>query len=593
MRRAGITIATVSGMAAFTAWAMSAEIQDSPAEPQYVLLTGSAAGESSSPSDAVAATPTIEMASEESPFRLGVQTHFSQGWPLSSLDKAKAINSRLLRDSLPWGTGEPSPGQYDFTSAAAQKLDQACAAGVQLILTEVPRSKLYDGGQAASSSQAQEAFARYLSVLLDRWGRCIAAVEVGNEINGPTNFGYAAGVDGKRAYVDQLRAIKRVIGLRHPGTSILGGSTNMIGTGFLASLFDAGMLEVVDGVAVHPYSVHSDSMGLQINHLRDVMQKYGSPVPIWVTEFSHDTSDGVEAAAQFLKAVTLMSVSGVDTASWYALLDQSFFPNMGLYNGAGLEPVGEAYSFVQSQVLPMGRPTRLDLGDPLLFVYRFGTNTIVAWGADRTVTVPSGATVFDQQGRSVTIGSTVTLTARPLVIKGAATVSPNESPSVLADTLLDYGAGVWQYFAKTSDGKYNLLPYFDDKFDSYYGDRWYRPLRIGQATAAVAGDGSRPIRSVWRYVASSTGPLTVTACFAKNNKGDGVDFALFRNASRVTGGLLVHGEKAIATSMNVRAGDRLDIVVGPNMTYGGDAFSYRYRIVRGAVSGPAAACPTV
>ncbi|MCC5611744.1 hypothetical protein LC612_34675 [Nostoc sp. CHAB 5834] len=44
-------------------------------------------------SSALAATP---------PTRLGVTTHFSQGWPISLLDRANAIGGGTIRNSLHW-----------------------------------------------------------------------------------------------------------------------------------------------------------------------------------------------------------------------------------------------------------------------------------------------------------------------------------------------------------------------------------------------------------------------------------------------------------------------------------------------------------
>ena len=58
---------------------------------------------------------------------------------------------------------------------------------------------------------------------------------------------------------------------------------------------------------------------------------------------------------------------------------------MGLF--AGSAPKAQASAFrIMQQLLALGRPQRLDLGDPLLFAYRFGANTTIVWGAPRALT---------------------------------------------------------------------------------------------------------------------------------------------------------------------------------------------------------------
>jgi hypothetical protein len=113
----------------------------------------------------------------------------------------------------------------------------ACQAGRRLILTQIPVNPLYDNGLWVSSEQGRAAFAAYLGALKDKFGSCLAAIELGNEINGNRAMVFAGGIDSVAAYVRIAAAARARLG---GSPALLGGSTNMIGTGFLRPLFAAG-----------------------------------------------------------------------------------------------------------------------------------------------------------------------------------------------------------------------------------------------------------------------------------------------------------------------------------------------------------------
>ncbi len=530
-------------------------------------------------SNAVAAAPP---AAQMPPMTLSVQTHFSQGWPASALAQAQQVSAPMLRDSLPWADGEKTHGSYSLNGPAAQNLAAACAAGERLLLTVVPTNPLYDTGYWVWTAEGNAAFAAYLAALSDRFGPCLAAIEVGNELNGTGTMTYPAGADKSAAYVRTIKAVRARIGGR---TAILGGSTNMIGTGFLKPLFSSGLLNSVDGVVVHPYRTRAEGLDVELANLNAAMDAAGRRVPVWASEFSVDTTDQPLAAGELIKQTTMLAAAGAAQASWYALLDQRWFPNMGLYAGSAPKAQASAFQLMQ-QLLPLGRPQRLDLGDPLLFAYRFGADTTVVWGAPRAITVDGGH-VRDATGATP---PTPAVNERPLVITG--TTAIRFGPSTwIADTLMGWGTPQWKYFARTKGDTLNRLPLFDDQFTSYFGDRWYRPLRINATSAAPAGTGVAPIRAVWRHVATAAESIDIGGCFAKGPVGDGVDLTVMVGAKVLWRGVLTARTQLPLLSADLAAGEWIDFVAGPNQTAGGDSFDYRLVLFqRGA--GEPVDCPS-
>ncbi len=515
------------------------------------------------------------------PMVLGVQTHFSQGWPSSTLGLAQQVGAPMLRDSLPWAETEKVRGSYSLNTPAAQALAAACASGQRLLLTAVPANPLYDGGQWVSSAAGNAAFAAYLAALADRFGTCFAAIEVGNEINGNGALVYPAGTDRAAAYVATLKAVRARLGGR---VAILGGSTNMIGTGFLRTLFAAGMLDTVDGVVVHPYRMRAEGLDVELTQLNAAMDAAGKHVPIWASEFSLDSRDQSLAAGELVKQTTMLAAAGAAQASWYALIDQRWFPNMGLY--AGNAPKAQASAFrLMQQLLARGRPQRLDLGDPLLFVYRFGADTTVVWGAPRALTVQGGQ-VRDATGSAA---PALRVSESPLVITGTTAIRFGTS-TWIADTLMGWGTPQWRYGVRLKADTSYRLPLFDDQFTSYFGDRWYRPLRINNSSAAPGGTGAAPLRAVWRRVASVRESLDIGGCFAKAAAGDGVDLTLTAGGKELWRGVLTGQLQLPPLSADLAPGDALELVAGPNQTAGGDSFRLRLVLFqRGA--GEVVACP--
>lgn len=530
---------------------------------------------------AAGATEAGAQAAQLPPMVLGVQTHFSQGWPASSQTLAKQIGAPMLRDSLPWAETEKVRGSYNLSTQAAQSLSAACAAGQRLVLTAIPANPLYDGGGWVSSTAGNASFASYLAALVGRFGPCLAAIEVGNEINGSGALVYPAGTNPAAAYVATLKAVRARIGGR---VAILGGSTNMIGTGFLKTLFAAGMLGEVDGVAVHPYRLRAEGLDVELAELNAAMDAAGRRVPIWASEFSVETRDQPKAAGELIKQATMLAAAGAAQASWYALIDQRWFPNMGLY--AGNTPKAQASAFrLMQQLLARGRPQRLDLGDPLLFAYRFGPDTTVVWGAPRSLRVDGGA-VSDATGAPA---PTAQVSERPLVITGTTAIRFGAS-TWIADTLMGWGTPQWRYGVRLKADTSYRLPLFDDQFTSYFGDRWYRPLRINNSSAAPGGTAAAPMRAVWRHVAPVAEALDVGGCFAKAAGGDGVDLTITAGSRVLWRGVLTGQLQLPPLSAELAPGEGLELVAGPNQMAGGDSFNLRLVLFqRGA--GEPVACP--
>lgn len=512
-------------------------------------------------------------------FRLGVQTHFSQGWPEDLLDLAGQAQAQGLRDSVPWSAAERRPGDYDFSSLDFDALRSACDAGQDLVLTLVPSNKLYDAGNFVYTDEGRKAFAAYINALLDEFGACIAAIEVGNEINAAKAFDGPAAKDKFGAYAALLRTIRQELKPDRK-VAILGGSTNVVGIGFLQALFAQGMLADVDGIAVHPYRSVPEGLDFELDRLEASMEAAGQARPVWATEFSDDFKRPADAAPFLIKMIAIMSAAGVERAYWYALIDQQWYPAMGLFDaGRQPKPAAAAYIAAQTLLLRSGRAVRLSTDDPLVRLYRFGNGRYVMWGAPRSISLTAG-TAWDSSGAPLSAISSIG--DDPVILSPDAQWTLGSSV-VLADTRYQYGTAPFAFAAETKDGRASPLEVMDWEWTSYWGTQWTAPLRVNVDSLAVAGDAANPVRVRIRYTPKSGAAYRVQICAEKAEKGDGMDVEIRAGGKTLR---TSHLTSALAWIENLQPHGPADIVFGPHKTSGGDATRYRIRILTSGGEAP-------
>lgn len=516
---------------------------------------------------------------------LGVTTHFGQGYPLRQMDFLRASKAGAIRDTLGWKLVESAPGRYNFDNANAAYINQACAAGKDVMLVIKPRNPLYDGGDTVSSPAGQAAFANYLVAVADRYQNCIVAFEIDNEINNRDGITGTARVDRIASHTALLKAVYSRLKPVHPAIRILGGSTNAIPTGFLTRLFAAGALQWMDGVVVHPYRVEPANTDFEIEALKAAMRAHGGEKPIWATEFgSAFDRDGL-APPFLLKMIAQLSASGVERAYWYSLTDEPAFPTMGLYTFTGSEePAAAAFSYAATELVARGRAVRLNPGDRTVFLYRFGSDRYLLWGNARAFSVTGDARFRDARGHLIARPSQIG--ADPIIIEGDVKITLGENP-VLADSLFQYGGAPWSYFSRPTGKAPVSLELVHWNWTSYLGTRVPPRVTVTPLGMLPGGTAAKGADVVLQFKASSTEPVVAYMCFSRKTKSDGVTFTLLHNGQQKLRQLVVGREMALQIPLSLRSGDVVDFVTSPYGTRAGDNTLYRYRILRADAPPPA------
>ena len=167
--------------------------------------------------------------------KLGVATHFEQGWGTEWLAKAKAVGADLIRDEQSWGKIELSPGNFNFPASQSNYLQMAAGENIPALLVFTSGNTLYDSGHTPYTAEGRQAYANFIVEVLKKYGSEVKEIEVWNEFNG--NYSGPGAGDRSQSYTLLLKTVWDTVKPLFPDVAILGGSTNVIGSGALESLF--------------------------------------------------------------------------------------------------------------------------------------------------------------------------------------------------------------------------------------------------------------------------------------------------------------------------------------------------------------------
>ena len=523
----------------------------------------------------LAATPLWSQPAGEQDFFLGVQTHFVQGWRLEFLDLLPQLGASSLRDELSWPLVERAQGRYFFNHARTRYLDIAIARGLDPLLLFTDTHPDYDGGQTPHSHEAQTALARYVAATLDNFAPGLRRIEIGNEFNSEDFVSGPFKEDRARYFAAMLRVIHDTVKQQHPDTEILCTGTHSVAIGFFRALFEQGVLESCDAISLHLYREQPEGLKAEIDRLRALMAEFGTVLPIYVTEFGKWFDEPEDAPEFMLKSVMQMGDVGIAGAWWYALLDQPWWPNMGLYRPDPTEamPAADSFRLLQEQLLPLGRP-RLVGATSADQIYALGepARAVVAWGAPGQLSIEGAERFLNASGQEIAPVSQ--LDHAPVVILGDNLKVDITRDHTLVDVRYGFGHAPWSYHAKRPDGTETPLVHMDWEWASFLGDPWLRPLLVTQDWISGTRFDTGAYKAAERFTATETGAHDIAARWFLPQESElaGATVSVRHNGSEIAQGSVTQtafhfGPKSIA----LVAGDQIDFVVGPSNVDGNHA----------------------
>lgn len=520
------------------------------------------------------AKPNFLMANEtsgETSFLLGVQTHFSQGWDVGYQGLMPGVGAIDFRDELHWDEIEVVSGIYDFSGFTAY-LDAAERAELNPLVLFIGTNPNHDGGNTPFTEEGRAGFARYVAASVAAFPDQIKRIEIGNEYNSD----FADGPFRERSGFNTGELIKAVIPAVkavNPDVEILCTGAHSVATGYLRDVFETGALDYCDAVSFHPYRGRPEHVDFEIKHLQSLMREFGGEKPLYATEFGNWFEHPSDAPDYLMKMVALMASTGMAGAYWYALLNEEWWPNMGLYEDDRKEmPAAATFRFLQKELLPLGRPVaRGNAGEDQVFEFGDDGRAFLVWGsAPGRIHVKGNARFFDTSGNS--IDPRLDVSPEPVVVMGDELTVEIRRDRPVRSAFFGYGAAPWSYLAMKPDGEEVPFRVMDWNWGPYYGDPYHNPMSITSTSLEAAIFDDRPFYSIERFTAEETGTYDVAGQWFNDQEegADGADVRITMNGEILATGVVAGSVFEWTAQIAMKAGDKLDFAVGPNTEHGLD-----------------------
>ncbi|MBN1345676.1 MAG: cellulase family glycosylhydrolase [Phycisphaerae bacterium] len=447
---------------------------------------------------------------------LGVNIHFYEGneqdWKMLT-----EAGVSIVRMDVSWAGCEKKPGLYDFShyDALIAKLEQH---KIRLLFIIDYGNPLYDDGLAPHSDEGRAAYARFVSALVKRYAGKDIIWELWNE----PNISFWKPKPNVNDYMAWCKAVVPAIRQADPNACVIGPATSRIPLDFIEQCFQKGLLDLVDGVSVHPY--RNGKMGPETaipeyKNLARLIEQYAPKVqvdgkqkrktiPIISGEWGY-TSTNVSRQQQgkYLPRQWLANaLSKIPISIWYDWHDDGKDPKEGEHNfGTVTWDYKPKPAYLAMKTL-LGRvPTvlsRIDVGSEQDFVLYTGELVIWTTGDPHEIDLGPGikiAGAVDHLGNKIDVPDGprqwVTDAPRYLAIAppapGWLTVFVNPIP--LHRTVWgDYAMLVITYNAGQRTARVTLDPVRTD--DVYVAGRWVgsfgdpnKPLEPQEPSLAMWG----------------------------------------------------------------------------------------------------------
>ena len=543
--------------------------------------------------------------------KLSTQTHFSQGWNTRLLEDIESLGTDMIRDAVSWNRVETKKGEYDFSHARATWVDDALAAGIDVMLVFNPVNPLYDKGHTVYSKQALDAFADYVVATLKEFPG-VTTIEIGNEYNGNSFVTGRIANDSKAArddyYKQMIAKVDAALDKAKIDVEVIGASTHSIPVDYLDALDENGALDHVDAISIHPYTTPPEQFAQQLEVLRAAI---GDDVAIHVTEFGDNFESLAEAPAYLAKMVSVMAAAGVESANWYAFAEQKWFPNMELWDPKAdkATPAGVTFGLIEGMLAGGAQVSQIDIGNHA-FLYAFGDDAAIMWGAPRSLELADGVTAWDLSGKQIKNLDSLSADT-PVILRSASGIDADSvtlgASALIADSYLDFDLtneagtlagfeGPWSYFAESGAGKVVTLETMGGGFGSgepwtpYLGSNWLRPFQVGAVTVTPADFSAKnnpasEYAVVERFTAAEASVVTIKGNWDVGDKtADGVQLTVELNdeaifTKRIYDKKNGHEFSLELTGITLAAGDTIDFVIESRNNARGDVTTRHIQIL--------------
>ena len=349
------------------------------------------------------------------PAGVGVCIHFGQGHQ-RDVDLIAAAGFRFIRTDFIWESIERQKGEYDWTdydglTAALEKrglraiyiLDYSNPLYESFVAATNPMTGQVDPAALASPQHPDSvsAFARFAAAAAEHFRGRRILWEIWNE----PNISFWKPQANARQYADFALAICRAIRTADPNATIIGPASSCFPWEFIETLFQAGALEYLDAVSVHPYrrgDQSPETAKMDYDKLGKLIDQYAPPfrrgqIPIISGEWGYSSCTGgvsLDIQAAFLVRQQLANLlNGIPLSIWYDWKNDGPDPRENEHNFGTVQsdlspkPAYAALKVMTTQLAGFSIDHRLPIGKAtdyvLLLKNSKGQTRLAAWTTEK------------------------------------------------------------------------------------------------------------------------------------------------------------------------------------------------------------------
>lgn len=525
--------------------------------------------------------------------RLGAATNFGQSWFPQYISGAERLPLALYRDEMFWSGIERPDGSFVFDNERTRYPHVIEALERDLMFIVNNGHPAYDNGDTPVSDAAVAAFANYAATLVETYP-AITTLEIGNEMNSETfanGPGWSADLATRAAsYARLARATAEAVRATRPEVRILGGAAHSIPIAWFREIYSHDLDGLFDAVVIHPYTVPPEQLARQIALLRSEVPALRD-MPLSVTEFGED--DAQAAPAYLMKFYCQMALSGVESAVWYPLNPRGDGLSALLNEDGSVTSTGEAFRtavgwFEGRDVLPY-RP------DPFTYGCQFGSDTLLMWGEPRDVAIADYVDAYDIFGARMDRAGLRLSMETPLILRAIGRrFEPARAvrlgrQALIADSYHQFAfpgqAGdVFERLVRQNGRELALIAEEGQQrggvpWTPYLGSDLGGLVRATASWALPSRPASGAIEIVYRYRADRPRVTDAAIWIAPSaDTQDGVTVSVEVNGRRVARETVLTPRWLVVPGLDLRAGDAVDFVLGPNNSDAGDFSHFRVQL---------------
>lgn len=230
------------------------------------------------------------------------------------------------RNDLWWGSIENPKGNFDWAKADSTV---ALFEKYQInLLGILCYNSAWSNNTSPANDQDVEEFANYVENIIKRYKGRVRYWEVWNEPNIPPFWVPRA---NPRVYAKLLKRSYEVAHSVYPDVKIIGLVTSGVDLNFIEAVLKEGVGRYMDIISVHPYHGHPPTywgekteLG-KLPRLKNLLDKYGLNIPIWITECGWETrgsiNERIQAEYLIKFYVRVLASKLVERIYWFDLDD--------------------------------------------------------------------------------------------------------------------------------------------------------------------------------------------------------------------------------------------------------------------------------